>query len=104
VRDLLARQRQDGGWSLASWGRGKLASRAAQSDGYATALATIALCEGRLAADATARSLVWLRQAREPDGSWPARSVNDDGEPNNGFMVDAASAYAVLALSRGGGS
>jgi squalene-hopene/tetraprenyl-beta-curcumene cyclase len=104
ARELVTRQQPDGGWSLAGWGRGKLAGREGPSDGYATALATIALCEGSHASEATARSVAWLRRAQRPDGSWPARSVNVDKEPNNGFMVDAASAYAVIALSRCGGT
>jgi len=63
----------------------------------------LALCEGKLAPDASARGLAWLRAAQRADGSWPGRSVNAHKEPNDGFMVDAATAYAVMALARCGG-
>jgi hypothetical protein len=100
AKALVEHRRDDGGFSFATWGRGKLARNDGASDGYATALAALALCETH-ADDATAaRAIAWLRGAQRDDGSWPARSVNANKEPNDGFMTDAATAYAALALTR----
>jgi hypothetical protein len=97
-------QQADGGWSLATWGRGKRAlGNTAPSDAYATALATIALAEGdSLTARSVRRGLDWLAAHQGSDGAWPAQSLNADKEPNNRFMIDAASAYAAYALARYG--
>lgn len=92
-------QRTDGGWSLGGWGHGALAKADAASDPYATALATLALCQSKSGADAVKRGLGWLKKSQRPDGSWAGRSVNADAEPNNGFMSDAATAYASMALA-----
>ena len=55
-----------------------------------------------------AKGLAWLRSNQDPSGAWRAASVNknrapeskDPGKANVGkFMWDAATAYAVLALS-----
>jgi hypothetical protein len=101
--DLAATQLDDGGFSLGAWGQGSLAQeRAAESDGYATAIAVLALCSGT-AQGATRtdvqRGLSWLARNQAEDGSWPGRSVNADTEQVQGFMTDAATAYASLALT-----
>jgi hypothetical protein len=97
--EIIAAQRADGGWSLASWGRGKRADASAPSDAYATAYALLGLCEsGRAGHDVARRGVAWLVAAYRSDGSWPARSVNEDAPLNDQFMSDAATAYAVLAL------
>jgi squalene-hopene/tetraprenyl-beta-curcumene cyclase len=103
VRELVERQQPSGGWSLATWGRGKLARDGADADGYATAIAVLALCSTQVEDAAKKRGLTWLRGAQQGDGSWPGRSVNANKEPNDGFMTDAATAYAVLAIARCGG-
>jgi hypothetical protein len=96
--DVLARRRSDGGFSLASWGRGKLARADAESDGYATAFTAYVLCSaGRRAAVQSA--LDWLRTHQRADGSWPGRSVNEAAKLNDTFMTDAATAWASLALT-----
>jgi hypothetical protein len=100
--DLAETQLEDGGFSLGTWGQGQLAKDSAtEGDGYATAIAVLALCSGT--AQGTMRSdvqrgLSWLAHHQTKDGSWPGRSVNDDTPQVEGFMTDAATAYASLAL------
>jgi squalene-hopene/tetraprenyl-beta-curcumene cyclase len=99
--ELRSLQREDGGWSIAGWGRGRRAmpNPAATSDGYATALATFVLCRAGHRGDAVARGTAWLRSHQRVDGSWPGRSLNRDRDLNHGFMSDAATAFAALALT-----
>jgi len=121
VNELLAAQRPDGGWSLSalnrspgtsafrsyvlSWIRDDGIPHETTSDGYATGLVTFVLMQ-----TGTPRrnkqleeGLSWLgRNQDRTDGFWPASSPNTRRDPisNAGrFMSDAATAYAVLALS-----
>jgi squalene-hopene/tetraprenyl-beta-curcumene cyclase len=103
ARELVATQLADGGFSLGAWGRGELASDVkTKSDGYATGLAILALCkgtpEGTKRADVK-KGLAWLAKHQAQDGSWPGQSVNSTSSRANGFMTDAATAYATLALT-----
>jgi squalene-hopene/tetraprenyl-beta-curcumene cyclase len=117
IEEVLHAQNADGGWSLS-----KLALTAANrdellrdpaSDGYATGLATLALeCTPMPAtAGAVERGLAWLARnqhghlgvwMRGKERFWVAHSLNTRRNPwsNVGrFMADAATGYAVLALS-----
>jgi squalene-hopene/tetraprenyl-beta-curcumene cyclase len=100
AEQVVARQRPDGGWSLATWGGGDLADPNGASDGYATAIASLALCEGKLGAASVERGLRWLERSQSADGSWPGRSVNEHKKILDTFETDMATSYAVLALSR----
>jgi squalene-hopene/tetraprenyl-beta-curcumene cyclase len=101
---LTATQLEDGGFSLGAWGKGDIASEVAKtSDGYATAVATLALCTG--ATDGTKRpdvkkGLAWLAKNQASDGSWPGQSVNQDTAQVKGFMTDAATSFASLAITQ----
>ncbi len=109
VDEALRLQREDGGWSLASLGtfeRRDGTPLDTKSDGYATGLAVFAMQRMGVAPDDAnlARGRVWLRRHQDPDGSWPAVSLNRDHDPESDrgrFMRDAATAYAVLALTAG---
>lgn len=102
VSELVATQRDDGGFALGAWGKGDLADTKATSDGYATALGALALCRGTTdgAKGAEARkALTWLAKNQASDGSWPGRSLNSETARAKGFMTDAATAYASLAIT-----
>jgi squalene-hopene/tetraprenyl-beta-curcumene cyclase len=103
----LARQQDDGGWSLSTLGTWKRADGTAldgASDGYATGF--VALVLQRAGVPRTdvhvGKALTWL--ARHQDaatGMWSATSLNKDRDPASDagkFMSDAATAYAALAL------
>jgi squalene-hopene/tetraprenyl-beta-curcumene cyclase len=109
VDALLRAQQDDGGWSTASMGTWKRADGTpldARSDGYATGLVTFAL---ESLADARTqpqvkRGLAWLVAHQDAaSGGWFAASLNKQRDPASDagkFMSDAATAYAVLALSK----
>jgi squalene-hopene/tetraprenyl-beta-curcumene cyclase len=104
---ILDKQQDDGGWCLSSFGKYTRAGGEAQetaSDGYATGLALHVLqLAGHGKDDAKiAKGLAWLRSHQEPTGEWRASSVNKKRDPQTHvgkFMTDAATAYAILALS-----
>lgn len=104
----FALQQPDGGWSTASLGTYKRVDDTpndTRTDGYATALATLALQEtGVPATDPRiAKGLEWLRRNQDrATGRWIAVSLNKQREPAtepSKFMSDAATAYAVMALT-----
>jgi squalene-hopene/tetraprenyl-beta-curcumene cyclase len=119
AKELRREQRADGGWALSSlswpepWSlhsviRARLRSdwsrQDTSSDGYATALATFVLGRaGFPANDPTMkRGLDWLVENENSDGSWPSLSLIKKRDPSSiqgQFMRDAATAYAVVALT-----
>lgn len=100
---LTATQLPDGGFSLGSWAQGAQASMVANiSDGYATAVAVLALCTGLPGGSKrpdVRKGLSWLARHQAADGSWPGQSVNYAND-QRGYMADAATAYASLALTQ----
>jgi squalene-hopene/tetraprenyl-beta-curcumene cyclase len=101
------KQQEDGGWTtsaLAPWKRQDATALDITSDGFATALVTLALQQaGTSRAEPHVRKgLSWLAQHQDATGMWAASSVNKQRDPASDvgkFMSDAATAYAVLALT-----
>ena len=105
---VFALQQPDGGWSTSALGTFKRVDGTAndtKTDGYATALAVLALQEaGVVRTDPrVTRGLEWLRRNQDrATGRWIATSLNKNRDPESEpgkFMNDAATAYAVLALT-----
>jgi squalene-hopene/tetraprenyl-beta-curcumene cyclase len=111
ITELLSKQQADGGWSLSSlvgdWKRHDGTPQEAESDGYATGLITFALQQAGIPRTNMQLEigLAWLAKNQDKTrGSWQAFSLNKNVEhhisPETAlFMNDAATAYAVLALS-----
>jgi squalene-hopene/tetraprenyl-beta-curcumene cyclase len=108
IRELLQRQRADGGWSLPSlgeWNRHDGSSNdpdTAPSDAYATGLVIYVLRQVGIRADNAAirRGVDWLHSNQRESGRWFTRSVNND---KYHFIANAGTAYAVMALKACGG-
>src|SRR5262249_29940084 len=102
-------QQDDGGWSVATfaqWKRIDSTQLDTRSDGYGTGLVTFVLqTAGVPRTDPQVRrGLDWLVKHHDtPTGMWFAASPNKQRDPASDpgkFMSDAATAYAVLALTR----
>jgi squalene-hopene/tetraprenyl-beta-curcumene cyclase len=123
VDEALRKQRADGGWILPSlvaprgWRARLLAlfnrrpdgsPEPTGSDGLATGLILSALLQSGVPRNNTSveRGLDWLVKNQNASGSWTAYSLNEEHDPQSNvgrFMSDAATAYAVLALSEAAG-
>ena len=120
IHEIMKEQQSDGGWALSThaWPEGwslhsmvrrRLRSdwtrQSGGSDGFATAFISYVLQEAGVPVQdpGLKRGLSWLvRNQDATDGSWPSYSLNlrRNQSTNVGhFMRDAATAYAVLALS-----
>jgi squalene-hopene/tetraprenyl-beta-curcumene cyclase len=111
INEVLSKQRPNGGWSLSSlvggWKRADGTPQEVESDGYATGLITFTLQQAGIPQEnaQVKRGLAWLAaNQNKAEGSWVAYSLNKDKEhhltPSTWrFMSDAATAYAVLALT-----
>jgi squalene-hopene/tetraprenyl-beta-curcumene cyclase len=121
IHEILSKQKADGGWRLASvawrwngwslrsfenmWLREDGTPVEGKSDGVATSLMILALQEAGLPRDNAQlkHGLSWLMSNQNAaEGFWPASSVNKRRHKSSDtgrFMSDAATAFAVLALT-----
>jgi squalene-hopene/tetraprenyl-beta-curcumene cyclase len=121
IHEVLSKQQADGGWRLASitwkwsgWSVKSLANMwiredgtpmGGKSDGLATSLVTLALQQAGVPADnpQLKHGLSWVMSNQNAaEGFWPASSVNKRrhiSSDTGRFMSDAATAFAVLALT-----
>jgi squalene-hopene/tetraprenyl-beta-curcumene cyclase len=110
LAEAFSQQQADGGWSMSSLGPWQRTDGSAQetlSDGYATGLAAFALQQAGVspADPRIQKGLQWLVDHQDAaTGRWTATSLNrqrDSASDAARFMNDAATAYAVLALTSG---
>jgi squalene-hopene/tetraprenyl-beta-curcumene cyclase len=102
IQELLALQRDDGGWSLSSLGdwkrrNGKPNDKGAASDGYGTGLIVYVLRQAGVAATAAPmrRGVEWLSTHQRASGRWFTPSLNHDRKH---VISNAGTAFAVMAL------
>jgi squalene-hopene/tetraprenyl-beta-curcumene cyclase len=102
VAELLAKQREDGGWSLPSLGTYKRRDKTdndplAPSDGYGTGFALYVLRQAGAKADSAEvkKAVAWLKTNQRESGRWYTRSLNNDKAH---YITNAGSAFCVLAL------
>jgi squalene-hopene/tetraprenyl-beta-curcumene cyclase len=107
IDEALEKQQPDGSWTIAALGPWKDHPAAPPAQGpsaYATAVAAFALQQAGVPRSdpKLKKALDWLCAKQDPQtGYWAADSMNKRREPGNlpeGFMRDAATAFAVLAL------
>jgi squalene-hopene/tetraprenyl-beta-curcumene cyclase len=100
--ELLALQKADGGWALATLGDWQRADKSPQdmetSDGYGTGFVIYVLRRAGLPADDARlqRGVAWLKAHQRESGRWFTRSLHKDSKH---FITHAATAFAVMALA-----
>lgn len=120
IKEISNAQQSDGGWELApiawprdrfvhslihEWLRSDGSTQSRKSDGYATGLMTFVLRQSGIPPDdpRLRRGRAWLMSNQnKAEGCWPSVSLSQRRNPSSNighFMNDAATAYAVLALS-----
>ena len=108
VDAAFALQQPDGAWStvaIGAYSRMDNTASDTRTDGFATALATLALQSAGLPATdpRVGKGLDWLRRNQDrTTGRWTAVSPNKQRDPESDhgqFLNDAATAYAVLSLT-----
>jgi squalene-hopene/tetraprenyl-beta-curcumene cyclase len=101
VKELLALQRPDGGWSLPSLGSWKRHNRKANdptvSDGYGTGFVVYVLRQAGVPANDARlkRGVAWLKANQRESGRWFTRSLSADRAH---YLTNAGTAFAVMAL------
>jgi squalene-hopene/tetraprenyl-beta-curcumene cyclase len=107
IDETLKKQQPDGSWTIAALGPWKDHPAAPPANGasaYATAVAAFALEQAGVPRSdpQLKKALDWLCAKQDPQfGYWAADSMNKRREPGSmpeGFMRDAATAFAVMAL------
>jgi squalene-hopene/tetraprenyl-beta-curcumene cyclase len=111
INEVRGKQQADGGWSLSSlvgaWKRADGTPQEPQSDGYATGFITFVLQQAGIPREdaQVQHGLAWLAaNQNKTEGFWLSYSLNKNQahhlSPGTArFMNDAATAYAVLALT-----
>jgi squalene-hopene/tetraprenyl-beta-curcumene cyclase len=121
IGEIYEKQQSDGGWSLSSlmWSseyfgipslltnrrRNDWTAQETKSDGLATGYIAFVLEQASVPRENTSlkSSLTWLmRNQNQTEGFWTAYSLNKRRNPSSNtgrFMTDAATAFAVLALT-----
>jgi squalene-hopene/tetraprenyl-beta-curcumene cyclase len=112
IDEVMSKQQPDGGWNTSSlvigtWKRRDGTPLDSSSDGYGTGLVAFVLEQAGVprTQPALKNALSWLTHNQDKTaGLWLAYSLNKQRDPASDvgrFMVDAATAYSVLALSGG---
>lgn len=124
IGEIYEKQESDGGWSLSSltwspkyWGIPSMLTtrrrkdgtpQETRSDGLATGYIAFVLEQAAVPRENAQlnSALTWLGQNQnQTEGSWTAYSLNRRRDPSSSigrFMTDAATAFAVLALTEKG--
>jgi squalene-hopene/tetraprenyl-beta-curcumene cyclase len=106
AQDLLKHQNPDGGWTLGAmgamgqWARhdGPPNDPHAASDGYATGLASLALCtNGEAATPGVERAVKWLESNQRVSGRWYTASLFSERFKN--YLSNMGTAYALMAIA-----